>query len=195
MKPIEVASADPVPAPATKPPVVAGAQKVMQPVKEGRPAEPLSTLPSLAAAPPAPPNLSGVKQATAPTPPTPAPAGFTPPSAAKPVVSAAPVAAPVTQSTASGLRIGFAPGSSTLPGNALAALKVFARERGVRSMVVTGFGDVASSDAQAQAAGLSLALARARGVASYLIAVGVPPAALRVGAEAQGQGAAIRLVD
>jgi outer membrane protein OmpA-like peptidoglycan-associated protein len=93
------------------------------------------------------------------------------------------------------VRLGFAPGDATLPGPALATLKMLAHQRGVRSMVVTGFGDVVSSDAAAQAAGLTLALSRARAVAAYLMAVGVPPAAVRITGQAQGQGAAVRLTN
>ena len=82
-----------------------------------------------------------------------------------------------------------------LTGDALATLKVFARGRGTRTIQVTGFGDVDSADAKAQTAGLQLALNRARAVAAYLSNVGVPPASLRVGAEAQGSGAIALLAD
>ncbi len=189
-------------------PAMSGAEKLRQPMAQGRPAEPLSSLPTLADAPPAPARLAGVKASTAPTPPPVAPAGFVPPApiaAAKASASPATPSAPPpetavptiprTQSTSKGVRIGFAPGSSTLPGEALAALKVFAHERGVHSMIVTGYGDVTNTDAKAQAEGLSLALARARVVAAYLGAVGVPPSSMRVTAEALGQGAAVRLVE
>ena len=49
--------------------------------------------------------------------------------------------------------------------------------------------------AAAQTAGLKLALGRARAIAGYLTGVGVPPAALRVTAEAQGHGGSARLTD
>jgi outer membrane protein OmpA-like peptidoglycan-associated protein len=77
----------------------------------------------------------------------------------------------------------------------LATLKVFARTRGIHTIQITGFGDVDNSDARVQAAGLRLALDRARVVAAFLSNVGVPPASLRVGAEAQGSGAIARLTD
>ena len=93
------------------------------------------------------------------------------------------------------VRIGFAPGSDMLTGDDLAILKVFARTRGIHSIEVTGFGDVDSADAKTQAAGLELALGRARAVASYLTNVGVPPSALRIGAEAQGSGASAQLTE
>jgi len=179
---------------------VSGAQKVLQPMREARAAEPVATLPPVAAAPPAAARVG--QRPTTPSPAEAPPAApIAAPTAVAPAPAPAPIAAPATQpvppSQVSGktLRIGFAPGSDTLPGDALAALKLFAHERGARSMVITGFGDSTDSDAKAQSAALPLALARARAVASYLMAAGVPPASVRVGAQAQGQGAAVRLAD
>ena len=168
--------APPTPAPAKTP--VRGS--VDEPVGEGRPAAPLETLPSVPDAPPSPPKLPGVVGFTAPTPPAPSPPP--PPPPPKPVVAGAPVL------------IGFPPGSATLPIDSLAALKLLARQRGDATISVTGYGEAAGSDAKTQSAALPLAMARARAVATNLLAAGVPGAAIRINAEAQGNGAAARVV-
>ena len=90
--------------------------------------------------------------------------------------------------------IGFPPGSATLPIDSLAALKLLARQRGDATISVTGYGEAAGSDAKTQSAALPLAMARARAVATNLLAAGVPGAAIRINAEAQGNGAAARVV-
>jgi len=152
-------------------------------------AVPVASLPAMSSAPPPPVGFSSAPAVTAPTPPP-----ATPPATAS---ADAPTGASTVQSAVNSafVRIGFAPGSDMLTGDDLAILKVFARTRGIHSIEVTGFGDVDSADAKAQAAGLELALGRARAVASYLTNVGVPPSALRIGAEAQGSGASAQLTE
>ena len=156
------------------------------------PAVPVASLPAMASAPPPSAGLLSAPAVTAPTPPPAAPTDTS--SIAAP---SAPVADSTVQSAVNSafVRIGFAPGSDMLTGDDLAILKVFARTRGIHSIEVTGFGDVDSADAKTQAAGLELALGRARAVASYLTNVGVPPSALRIGAEAQGSGASAQLTE
>jgi outer membrane protein OmpA-like peptidoglycan-associated protein len=90
--------------------------------------------------------------------------------------------------------IAFAAGSSELPSSALVALKVLSQQRGSNLIAVTGFGDQAGTQAEAQAKALPLALERARVVAARLLATGVPAAAIRINAEAQGRGAAARVI-
>ena len=151
------------------------------------PAAPVSSLPAMARVPPPSASFSPGPAVTAPTPP--------------PATPPADVDASVKPTTVQGavnsafVRIGFAPGSDMLTGDALATLKVFARTRGIHTIEVTGFGDVDSSDAKAQASGLELALGRARAVAAYLSNVGVPPSALRISAEGQGSGASAQLTE
>ena len=67
-------------------------------------------------------------------------------------------------------------------------VKAFAGKRGNGVIVVTGFGDAASSDPAAQSAALTVGLARAAAIAEALKADGVPANAVRVNAEASGRG-------
>jgi hypothetical protein len=174
-KKVQVAELPPPPA---KTPVRGS---VDEPVGEGRPAAPLETLPAVPDTPPAPPTLPGVTGFTAPTPPPPTPPP--PPPAPKPLVAGAPVL------------IGFPPGSATLPVDSFAALKLLSRQRGDHTISVTGYGEAAGSDAKTQSAALPLAMARARAVATNLLAAGVPGSAIHINAEAQGNGAAARLIN
>ncbi len=186
------------PSPATAP--MSGAEKVSHPVAEGTPAEPLASLPAMAEAPPPMPDFarpvapSGSlqlisKAAAASLPIAVAQAGPMP-VAADPAI---PPAAPRLNAASTSVEIGFDPGSDTLPGSALAQLKLLSRTRGLGTIVVTGHGDVDSTDAQSQAAGLPLALARARAIAAYLMATGVPPGSVTITAEAQGHGGVARI--
>jgi outer membrane protein OmpA-like peptidoglycan-associated protein len=88
----------------------------------------------------------------------------------------------------------FVPGSATLPPGAAAVLKGVAAKRGQSVIAVTGYGDADSNDPGTQSAALSLGLSRAQAVANVLTGDGVPQAAVRVGAEAAGRGASVRLV-
>ena len=181
-RPVKAADATPVAksSPAAAPAPIKTDKPAASAVAVATPAAPVASLPPMASAPPRAPAFAGVPPQVQPTPPPVAP----------------PAAAPVRPATvladaakAPQIRVGFAPGSDMLTGEALATLKVFAHSRGSRSIVVTGFGDVDSADARTQTAGLQLALNRARAVAAYLTNVGVPPTSLRVSAEAQGSGA------
>jgi outer membrane protein OmpA-like peptidoglycan-associated protein len=80
-----------------------------------------------------------------------------------------------------------------LPTSALASLKALTQQRGDATISVTGYGDASSSDAAAQSAALPLALARARAIAANLLASGVPGNAIRINAEAAGNGGVARL--
>lgn len=178
-RPVNTADATPAAKPASAP--ASAPVKTAKPAAAvATPAAPVATLPPMASVPPPAPGFAGVASQVQPT-----PAPVAPPAAApvQPATSLADAA------KAPQIRVGFAPGSDMLTGDALATLKVFARSRGSRTIQVTGFGDVDSADAKLQTAGLQLALNRARAVAAYLSNVGVPPASLRVSAEAQGSGA------
>jgi outer membrane protein OmpA-like peptidoglycan-associated protein len=91
--------------------------------------------------------------------------------------------------------VAFPPGSSALPVESLASLKLLSRQRGAATITVTGYGDATSTDAAAQASAVPLALARARAVAGNLLSSGVPSSSIHINAEAQGRGAAARLTN
>lgn len=95
---------------------------------------------------------------------------------------------------ANAVTVEFVPGSAALPPGAADVLKGIAAKRGQAVVAVTGYGDATSSDPDAQSAALSLGLSRAQAVANALTGDGVPAAAVRVGAEADGRGASVRLV-
>lgn len=148
-------------------PVSAGPGKPAVPAKPA--AAPVATAappPAMPMAPPAPPRISG-------------PAGGT-------TVGAAPAASAPAAVTAEMVRVGFAPGSATLPPAALDALKSLAGRRGTKGITVTGYGEASGSDPSAQVAAVSLGLARAQAIAAALTADGVPAAALRVLSAAAG---------
>lgn len=88
----------------------------------------------------------------------------------------------------------FTEGSTSLSPPAADEVKSFAGKRGNGAILVTGFGDTASSDPAAQSAAVVLGLSRAQAVADALKQAGVPGNAIRVGAEASGRGASVRLV-
>jgi outer membrane protein OmpA-like peptidoglycan-associated protein len=129
-----------------------------------------STLPPIPAAPPPPPALAGF---TLPGPP---PVAF---SAAQPPA----------------LTLQFAAGSADLSTDGRVRIRRLAAARGKASIAVVGYGDATESNAAAQAAALHLGLARASAVAAALAADGVPENALRIGAEASGGGAILRLLE
>jgi outer membrane protein OmpA-like peptidoglycan-associated protein len=116
-----------------------------------------------------------------------------PGAAAVVVASAAPPLAPAPVAP-SAITVEFVPGSAALPPGAADILKGIAAKRGQAVVAVTGYGDATSSDPDAQTAALSLGLSRAQAVASALSTDGVPAAVVRVGAEAGGRGASVRLV-
>ncbi len=130
-------------------------------------------LPVVAAAPPAPPGFSDL--------------------AALPVATTPPLPAPVPQA-ARGTPVRFLPGTATLAQGQAGALHALAGERGGAGVAVTGFGDSGTDAPAGQAAALDLALRRAEAIAAVLGTYGVPPSAIRVGAEAFGRGGAVRLL-
>ncbi len=127
------------------------------------------------ATPPAPPRMSGPGAVAVAT--------NTPPAPLAPAPQAA-----------NAITVEFVPGSAILPPGASDVLKGVAAKRGKAVVAVTGYGDATSSDPDAQTAALSLGLSRAQAVANVLTADGVPSAEVRVGAEAGGRGASVRLV-
>jgi len=101
---------------------------------------------------------------------------------------------PTPPRQANATMIEFVTGSATLPPGAAGVLKEIVAKRGSAVIAVTGYGDASSDDPAAQSAALSLGLARAQAVANVLTGDGVPQTAVRVGAEAAGRGASVRLV-
>jgi outer membrane protein OmpA-like peptidoglycan-associated protein len=162
------------------PPSAPGAAPGMPPAPGATPASATETvLPTMPDRAPAPPHLPGVPQTTVAAPPPPTPP--TPPPALA-AGTGGPVAVP------------FPPGSSNLSLQAAAALKALAQKRGDSPIAVVGYGEAASSEAEAQVGALPLALARARAIAASLQQSGVPATAIRINAEAMGDGGAARLV-
>ncbi len=149
------------------------------------PVAPAATPPSAdAAAMPALPTREPPRPSIAPPAPPPAP------------VAVAPMPAP---GGAGQTVIQFPGGGATLSPTAQDAIKQFAAQRLKATSVqpdvlVTGHGDAASSDPTVQSVALSLGLSRAQAVANALIANGVPSAAIRLGSEAAGRGASLRLL-
>jgi outer membrane protein OmpA-like peptidoglycan-associated protein len=158
----------------------------VQPVAEAAPS------PSMATAPPPPPNLSGVPSAPPPaaSPPPAAPAAM---AAATAAPSATPAPAPSVNPEGT-VSVTFLSGSADLSPSAATTLKQLAARRGNGIIAVTGYGDAASNDPDAQSASLTLGLSRAQAIAAALTSAGVPPSAVRVDAEAIGRGGTARLV-
>jgi flagellar motor protein MotB len=84
--------------------------------------------------------------------------------------------------------------AATLSPPAADEVKAFATKRGNGTISVIGYGDAASPDPEAQSAALNLGLSRAQSIVEALKAAGVPGTAIRVSAEASGQGAALQLL-
>ena len=138
----------------------------------------MGALPKLPTAPPAPANLPGA------SPPPPRPARPPP---------APPAGAP---RPAGSVSVPFAPGTATLAPEAAALLHTIAVQRKeTAGIVVVGNGEAAGSDPATQQAALTLARLRAQAIARALIAEGVPADAVVTDAQAEGRGAAVRLVN
>jgi outer membrane protein OmpA-like peptidoglycan-associated protein len=88
----------------------------------------------------------------------------------------------------------FITGSAALAPSAASTLRQLAARRGNGVITVTGYGDAASNDPDAQSAALTLGLSRAQAMAAALTSAGVPPSAVQVDAEAIGRGGSARLV-
>ena len=136
------------------------------------PAREAAPMPALPVREPARPAVAPtpVREASQPAPPASIPA----PAAATPVA--------------------FAPGSAALPPGAADTVKKIAASRGKAVVAVTGYGDADSSDPQAQTAAITLALSRAEAVGNALNGAGIPRSDIRIGAEAGGRGASVRLL-
>ncbi len=140
-------------------------------------------VPDVPDAPPPPPVLPGI--AVGPTTPVPPPK---PP----PTTSAR---AQMSDAARAPVPVAFPPGSAAMPAGAEQPLKRLATQRAGGAIRVEGFGEATDTEPQVQVAGLNLALARAHAVAAALIAAGVPATALRIAAQASGQGADARLIE
>jgi outer membrane protein OmpA-like peptidoglycan-associated protein len=186
-------------APPTAPQSTAEATPLAPPGAAAQPTPEPAPPPPLPTAPPPPPNLPGVS-ATGPAPaqPPPAPEATTPapPPTAAPttVASATPAPAPAPSPSADSVSVTFVTGSSELPSFGATSLKQLAGRRGNGMIAVTGYGDAASDDPDAQSAALALGLSRAQAMAAALTSAGVPASAVEVGAQAIGRGGTARLV-
>ena len=172
------------PAPTAQPPAVAAAAP-----------------PPLPAAPPPPPNLPAMPRAPSRPPPTVGrrrrsapPASCDRPAAADPAPAAAGAGSASGRSPANTVSVTFVSGSAALPPTAADTLKQLAARRGNGIIAVTGYGDAASNDPDAQSAALTLGLSRAQAMAAALTSAGVPATAVQVDAEAIGRGGTARLV-
>ena len=92
------------------------------------------------------------------------------------------------------MSVTFQNGSAALPSAAADKLKQLAARRGGGTIAVTGFGDAASDDPNAQSAALALGLSRAQAIAGTLTSAGVPSSAVEVDAAAIGRGGTARLL-
>ena len=117
----------------------------------------------------------------------PAAAGAPPPAAVVPTPMPAASAGPSAT-------IVFPERTSNLSQPATEEVKAFAAKRGSKAIAITGYGDAASSDPDAQSAALTLGLSRAQAIVDSLKAAGVPGDAIRIGAEASGRGASLHLL-
>ena len=88
----------------------------------------------------------------------------------------------------------FPAGGTTLSPAATGAVKHFASKRGSAGIAVIGYGDAASTGPEVQTVALGLGLARAQAIANALTSHGVPASVIRVGSEATGRGASLRLL-
>jgi outer membrane protein OmpA-like peptidoglycan-associated protein len=128
--------------------------------------------PPLPTTPPSPPDLPGIARPAAD-------AATTPDAAA---------------AQANSVSVTFQNGSAALPSAAADKLKQLAARRGGGTIAVTGFGDAASDDPNAQSAALALGLSRAQAIAGTLTSAGVPSSAVEVDAAAIGRGGTARLL-
>jgi outer membrane protein OmpA-like peptidoglycan-associated protein len=119
-------------------------------------------------------------------PPRPAVAGNPPPPP--------PAPAPLPMPGATSATIVFPAGETALSPAAAAEVKAFAATRGNRTIAIVGYGDAAASAPEAQAVALQIGLKRAGAIAEALKADGVPPASIRINAEAAGRGATLQVL-
>ncbi len=138
----------------------------------GAPPE-FANLPDMPEMPPAPATFEGVAAEPAPT-----PARL--PARLPPLPMGTPVFFPV--------------GSAALPESQTQPLKDFLSHRRGQIVEILGLGDAAADTPEGQATAIALGLARAQAVAAQLEALHVPAASLRLGADAFGRGAVLRLL-
>ncbi len=169
----------PAPSPAPRAPSAPAGTVPLGPQPEGSTAQ-MGALPPLPAAPPAPADLPGASPRPPPARPVPPPPAGAPP-------------------PPDSLLVPFAPAAATLAPDATAAVHDIAvkwsKAGATSGIVIIGYGDAAASDPSVQADALSLALLRAQAIAKALVAQGVPAAAMVTDAQAEGRGAAVRLVN
>lgn len=186
----EMVAADPLPnaAPAPARPAARPAPAAEGSFEAATPAP--APVPAKAAPTPAPIAAQPAPAASAPAAALPSLAETPPlppvlPGLSVPVSPPTQASRPVAASTE--VPIGFPAGSDALPATALPALRAVAGRRGSHPLGVVGQGEGDGS--------LDLALRRAQAVAAALVAAGVPPAAIRLSADAAGRGARVRLLD
>jgi outer membrane protein OmpA-like peptidoglycan-associated protein len=167
------------------PPAPAPTPAPRRPVESAPLTAPTPSPPTAAAPSPPPETLAPLPEAP---PPRPGAAGSPPPPIPAPVVMP-PQVAGVASAT-----IVFVEGATSLSPPAAEEVKAFAAKRTTGSIVVTGYGDAASSDPASQSAAVVLGLTRAQAVAEALKQAGIPGNAIRVSAEASGRGASLRLL-
>jgi outer membrane protein OmpA-like peptidoglycan-associated protein len=131
-------------------------------------------VPDLPAAPPPPATFEGVAAEPLPTP---------------RVLPAEVAPTPV------GTQVFFPVGATALPASQTQALKDFLSHRKKQPIEIIGLGEASSDSPDGQAAAVAMALRRAESVASALVAMHVPQSALRLGANAFGRGAVLRLAN
>ena len=129
-------------------------------------------LPSIPDAPPPPATFEGVAAEPAPT---------------QRLV-------PVRLSAPAGTQVFFPTASAVLPDSQTQALKDVASRRAGRTIEIIGLGDASADTPEGQATAVALALGRARAVADALAGLHVPQVAMRLGANAFGRGAVLRLL-
>ena len=176
----------PPPAPSPAPARVAVAQPsagVAAPAEAGPPAgAPLTiagappefaALPDMPEVPPSPATFEGVAGVPAPT-----PARL--PARLPPLPTGTPIFFPVA--------------SAALPASQIQPLRDFLGHRRGQAVEILGLGDAAADTPEGQATAIALGLARAQAVAAELAILHVPAASLRLGADAFGRGAVLRLL-
>jgi outer membrane protein OmpA-like peptidoglycan-associated protein len=215
-----VGTAPPPPPPGANPPPTASTPGAASTPASGASVAsasmPAVTAPPQPATPPSPAPRQAVQSTPLETPPAPAPSAPAPPTPAPPPADAQPAlpsgpparpaaapappaqaVAPIPMPTASGgttATIVFLDGASNLTTPAADEVKAFAAKRGNGTIAITGYGDSASSDPDAQSAAVNLGLSRAQSIVDALKAAGVPGTAIRVSAEASGRGASLHLL-
>lgn len=144
------------------------------------PAEPTAAIGSVPAIPVAIPDVPLPALADAPPPvPTGLEIAMPMPPADAPIIAKLAVAPP------NGISVAFTPGSSTLPPSATLIIRRFVlAHRGAR-IAITGHGDAAGRDAEAQSRSLDLGLKRAGAIAASLGNAGITAGNVRIAADAK----------